>query len=184
MRPGPKQARMEIELLFAALLAILPGVPQPMHGCIHRQHASIVEQIARASDRHGVPPAVLLVVGLLESHYGCAPGSGGCWGAPVDRAHRLTAGTPDHAAIALAHSFEVCGSWVGAVARFRCGLCRCPARVVHGYTPEYAARLIERMHRRAGLPPPAGLRRSILAQRPRARLLGAATRPSDARARP
>jgi hypothetical protein len=175
---------MEIELLFAALLAILPGVPQPMHGCMRRRHDRIVEEIARAADRHGVPPAVLLVVGLLESHYGCAPGSGGCWGAPIDRAHRLTAGTPDHAAVALAHSFEACGTWAGAVARFRCGLCRCPARIVRGYTPEFAARLIERVHRRAGVPAPKGLRGRATARRPRPRLLGAATRPAGARARP
>ena len=148
---------MEIELLFAALLALLPHVPQPMRGCMQRRHGHISEQIARASAVHGVPPAVLMVVGLLESHFGCAPGSGGCWGAPVDRRHRSTAGTPNQAAIALATSFRVCRNWRGAIARFRCGLCQCPMRSGRGYTPGYAVRLVERVHQRAGLPLPDGL---------------------------
>lgn len=149
---------MEIELLFAALLAILPRVPQPMRGCIQRQHGDIVQQIARSAESYGVPPAVLLVVGMLESHYGCSPRSGGCWGAPVDRAHRATAGTPNQAAVALATSYRVCRTWLGAVARFRCGLCQCPTLAGRGYTPGYAVRLIERVHARAELPAPGGLR--------------------------
>lgn len=151
---------MDIEILFVALLAILPRVPEPMRGCIERRRADIVHQIQNAALAEGVPPAVLLVVGLLESHYGCAEGSGGCWGAPRDRAHRLTAGTPRQAAASLSTSFRVCRSWQGAISRFRCGLCQCPARAGRGYSPEYAARLVERVHVRAGWPlPPGALRR-------------------------
>ena len=68
---------MVIELLFAALLALMPRVPQPMRGCIARHRGLIVHEVAQGAETHGVPPAVLLVVGMLESHYGCAPHSGG-----------------------------------------------------------------------------------------------------------
>lgn len=181
---------MEIELLFAALMALLPHVPQPMHGCMAQRHGHIIAQVAQAAATHGVPPAVLMVVGLLESHYGCAPGSGGCWGAPLDRRHRLTAGTPNQAAVALATSFRVCGTWRGALSRFRCGLCRCPERLIRGYTPGFAARLVERVHERAGLALPEGLgpaeRGTLLARRRQglARIdPGAAGRGSRARGR-
>lgn len=152
---------MDIELFLAALLAIMPRVPEPMRGCIDRRRHEIVQQIHFAALAQGVPPAVLLVVGMLESHYGCARNSGGCWGAPVDPTHRLTAGTPHHAAVALATSFRVCRTWQGAISRFRCGLCQCPARAGRGYSPEYAARLVEQVHSRAGwaLPPGAMRRR-------------------------
>jgi hypothetical protein len=147
-----------IEVLFAALLALMPRVPQPMRGCIARRQGRIVAQIAQARETYGVPPAVMLVIGLLESHYGCAPRSGGCWGAPIDRAHRSTAGTSNQAALALANGFRACGTWRGAIARFRCGLCRCPMRSGRGYTPRYAVGLVERVHLRAGVPPPPRLR--------------------------
>ncbi len=160
-RRGPMQSgAMDIELLFAALLAILPRVPEPMRGCIEQRRHDIVQQIHFAALAQGVPPAVLLVVGMLESHYGCAARSGGCWGAPIDPTHRLTAGTPHHAAVALSTSFRVCRTWQGAISRFRCGLCACRPHPERGYTAEYAARLVERVHQRAGWPlAPGAMRR-------------------------
>lgn len=109
------------QLLLTALLAMFPHLRHA--SCVHARAATIAAEVEHAERAYGVPPAVMLVVGLYESHWGCAPGSGGCWGAPVSRARRNVAGTPGHAARALARSFAVCGSWRGAVARFRSGLC-------------------------------------------------------------
>jgi hypothetical protein len=137
--------------LLAALLGMLGHSRHTP--CIERHRDAIAERAAAAETAHGVPPAVLLVVGLLESHWGCHPASGGCWGAPVDRRHRLTAGTPDHAARALARSRAVCGSWAGAIARFRSGLCA-PWQPAHRAYVATALRLVARAHARAGAPAP------------------------------
>lgn len=45
------------------------------------------------------------------------------WGAPSSSRDRHTPGTPDDAARALATGYAVCGSWRGAITRFRSGLC-------------------------------------------------------------
>lgn len=134
---------MNALLYLAALLHLLPPMPQPMRGCVSNRREAIAAEAQTAADAHGVPVAVLLVVGLLESRYGCDPRSGGSWGAPIDPQHRHTAGGPGHAARALASGYRVCGSTLGAVSRFRCGLCTC--RRVVGYTATYAAGLIARV---------------------------------------
>ena len=149
---GPKlgyEARMTTNLVFALLL-LFGGSPRAE--CIKRRLPEITTRLEAAETTYGVPRGLLLAVGFLESHLGCAPGSGGCWGAPVSRNARGTAGTSDHAARALARSREVCGTWLGAVSRFRCGLCRCPRLV--GYEPGYAVELAERTYARAGLAGP------------------------------
>ena len=113
----------------AWIVALLAAYPHLAHRPCVVARAS---QIAAA--RFGVPVGVLLAVAVLESHLGCAPRSGGCWGAPVSRTRRQTAGRADHAASALALGFRRCGSWPGAVSHFRWGRC---ARGAHaGYGPD------------------------------------------------
>lgn len=136
-----------IAALLAALIALYPR--SPSRPCIEARAAQIVADATAAAQRHGVPPALLLAVGFVETHLGCDRGSGGCWGAPIDPQHRGTAGTVDHAARALASSHAACGSWGAAVCRFRCGLCRCPAQ--HERYHRVALGLAARLSARASL---------------------------------
>lgn len=150
------------ESLLAALLVLHSHIPEPMGSCIRGRQTEIARQAQEASDRTGVPPAIILVVGFMESHFGCHPRSGGCWGAPVDPQHRQTAGTHMHAAVALQHSFAVCHSWQGAISRFRCGLCRCPSN------PDYVAnatRWVTDAHAHLSLPLPDQFHAPVLARR-------------------
>jgi hypothetical protein len=137
--------------LLVALLSLLRG---PQSACIESRRDVIIAAAEAGERDHGVPPVILLVIGFAESHLGCDVGEGGGWGAPISRTRRHTAGTPDHAARALARSYEVCGTWLGAVSRFRCGLCRCPR--LRGYDPTDAMRLVDRVSTRAGTPAPTG----------------------------
>ena len=140
--------------LLTALLAVLP--PIPMRGRVEARREMIVAVAAAGQETYGVPPALVLAVGFLESRWGTDARSGGSWGTPIDMQHRNVAGPPAGAARALASSFRVCGSWFGAVSRFRCGRCRCPRLV--GYEPGYALGLAERTMARAGEPLPTGWR--------------------------
>ncbi len=140
--------------LIIALLALFAHSPH--HDCIALHEPDIARRLESAESVHGVPPGVLLVVAALESHLGCASGSGGCWGAPIDPRHRGTAGTSDHAARALARGFAVCHTWAGAIRRFRSGLCFREPPV--GYTTRTALRMIERVYDDARLPRPEHLR--------------------------
>lgn len=146
-----------VTALMVALLASVPRVPQPQRDRIAHTRADLALVAADAVDETDAPPAVLLVVGFLESHWGVDAGEGGAWGAPVDRFHRHTAGTVAHAARALARSFEVCRTWVGAVARFRSGLCA-PWQPAHRAYVRQAAALVERVSVRAGVPLPENWR--------------------------
>lgn len=139
-------APMDTAILFAALLAIFPR--SPAVECLRARTDTIVTQAREAAARRGVPVGLLLAVGFMESHLGCDRASGGCWGAPISPDRRGTAGTPDHAAQALATSREVCGTWEGAVCRFRCGLCRCPDR--HTRYASTAMGLARRIYTSAG----------------------------------
>jgi hypothetical protein len=114
---------------LALMLAMLPA-GRPYRGCIDTRRASIVTQADAASREHGVPMRLLLAVGYAESHLGCAPRSGGCWGAPISRTARHTAGRASHAASALALGHRRCGTWRGAIAHFRCGRCVCAGSYV------------------------------------------------------
>lgn len=128
---------------LAALLAVLPA-RRPYAACLTARTERVIADADAASREHGVPVALLLSVGYAESHLGCARGSGGCWGAPVSRAARHTAGRASHAASALALGHRRCGTWSGALAHFRCGRCVC--------TGSYVARvggLWSRVERRA-----------------------------------
>lgn len=113
---------MTAEQALAALLSVLP-VRRPHAACITARTSRIVEDADAASREHGVPVALLLAVGYAESHLGCARGSGGCWGAPLSRTARHTAGRASHAASALALGHRRCGDWRGALAHFRGGRC-------------------------------------------------------------
>lgn len=138
---------------LAALLALYP------HG-LYRQRIlaareSISQRLSDAENTLGVPVPVLLAVAWNESHLGFAPGSGGCWGAPINAAHRLTAGTSVHAARVLARGRTYCrGSWRGAIGFFRSGVCS------GGVHADYVARVSTLAHRlttATNTPLPAGL---------------------------
>lgn len=114
---------------LAALLAVLPA-RRPYRACLTARAPRVIADADAASREHGVPVALLLSVGYAESHLGCARGSGGCWGAPVSRLHRHTAGRASHAASALALGHRRCGTWAGALGHFRCGRCVCEGSYV------------------------------------------------------
>lgn len=111
--------------LVLTLLAIWPRMAA--RRCLESRADEIADHLETGRTAHGVPPEILASVGWHETWLGCHPGEGGGWGAPIDVRHRHTAGTPEHAARALARSYAVCGTWRGAVTRFRSGLCRLPA---------------------------------------------------------
>ncbi len=108
-----------------ALVALLAALTlrRPYAGCLDARRAQVVADADAAARAHGVPVALLLAVGYAESHLGCARGSGGCWGAPASRLHRHAPGRASHAASALALGHRRCGTWTGALAHFRGGLC-------------------------------------------------------------
>ena len=111
--------------LVAAVLSLFPVMSGRNRACIEARRERIAQQVeetARAYPR--VRASVLVAVAFSETHLGCDYGEGGGWGAPIDRHHRHTAGTHLHAAAVLARSLEVChGDELGAVRRFRTGLC-------------------------------------------------------------
>lgn len=137
-------------LVLAALLAMFPHNPQ--RACMLARADAIAEQADAAAAHWHVPAGLLLVVGFLETHDGCDAGEGGGWGSPIDRRHRHTAGTADSTARGLAHSYAACGTWLGALHRYRVGLCNGRERV--GYSAETAWRLFERVRLRAGVTAP------------------------------
>ena len=136
--------------ILAALLALFPSMNYAP--CVRANAPRIAAEAARAERELGVPPEVLLVVGLLESHWGCNPASGGCWGAPIDFRHRGTAGTPLHAARVLANGYRACGDWTRAVAWFRSGDCRPRAPGLRGYVRRATALMARVAPARGGGP--------------------------------
>lgn len=148
------------DALLTALLTLVHAERAPDRlRCIERRRPAIVAQVAAVAASRGVPPGVLLVVGYLESHYGCDPASGGSWGSPVDRNHRLTAGTADHTGRDLQTSRGMFGSWLEALSRYRCGRRVCPLPMRgNGYSPGFAVGLVEGIYAAAGQEAPADLR--------------------------
>lgn len=141
-------------LLLAALLALYHP-PADVLARIEAHRAAIEADAAAAAAHYGVPAGILLAVGFAESHLGQARASGGSWGSPTDRAHRLRAGRAEHTARDIAASFRVCGNWPAAVRRFRSGLCfREPPR---GYTSRTVLRIAARIYDHAHVPLPDGL---------------------------
>lgn len=132
-----------IHLLLTTLLALYPH--SPASACVRSRAARIANDARAASEAHHVPATLLVAIGWFESHLGCNPRSGGSWGSPSGRAHRHRAGSAWHTARDLATSFRVCHSWPAAVARYRCGLCRCTPPV--GYRPRHVLSLVRRLNR-------------------------------------
>ena len=136
-----------VRALLAALLSLYRP-PAATRERIDRTRDAIVTAVTEAAEQHGVPPAVLLVVGFSETHLGTDVGEGGGWGAPVDRRHRHTAGNAGHAARSLAWGYRHCGTWQMAVAFFRTGPCR--PRHPSGYTAAGTMRIVARVSALAG----------------------------------
>lgn len=143
-------------ILVSALLNIFPYMSGNNRQCIQAHQETIAMHLTNGLNQFEVPQLVLISVGFSETHLGCDINEGGNWGAPISRFHRHTAGTPNHAAIALRRSYEVCNhSWVGAISRFRCGLCRCRGTQA-GY-PIRVQSLMRRLSALTQLPMPANL---------------------------
>lgn len=139
------------------LLALLQLYPQtPARRCLEARREAIAAALEAGEREYGVPAGLLLATAFVETWVGCHPGEGDGWGAPVDVRHRHTAGTWRHAAAALARSRAVCGTWAGALGRFRSGLCRPWQRAHLGYAP-MVLRLTRRVYGRAGASLPAVL---------------------------
>lgn len=148
----PEQVRV-----FLLTLLSLFRAPEPQRGCLERSFEVTVQRALQAQESHGVPPGVLLFVGFAETHLGCDRNEGGNWGAPISRFRRHTAGTSQHAAIALRRSYEVCHTWEGAIGRFRSGVCNPPR--LRGYGPRRAISWIRRLYQRADVPLPPNFER-------------------------
>ena len=132
--------------------------------CIDQNESSIVRQIEAGQAEHGVPSPVLAVVAYLESHYGCDPRSRGSWGVPWRFQGNYSGTQGNITARSLATGFRRCGSWEGAISRFRCGSCTtCPND--GGYTPAEAITLVRRVYSVSREPVPDHLRRSRFATR-------------------
>lgn len=119
---------MTPKLILAALLAIFPHMSHGNRQCIIDHQPRLEVQLQEVSQPiepgAPVPPTeVTATVAFLETHLGCDHGEGGNWGAPIDRNHRHTAGTHMDAVTSLVHGYQECGTWEGAVFRFRTGVC-------------------------------------------------------------
>lgn len=136
-------------------------IPAPVLSSILTRR-ELIENVAHTSQESlGVPMGVILVVGFSETHLGSDAHEGGNWGAPIDAAHRHTAGAPIQAARVLARSYQVCGNdWQRAVARFRSGLC-VPHNPVHQRYVANVTSLVRRMYVRTGDPLPGGFERDV-----------------------
>lgn len=124
-------------------------------------HRATIERNAQASlDVHGVPIGVILAIAFQETHLGTDRYEGGGWGAPISPNHRNTAGTPMHAARALATSYERCGhNWQRAVSRFQSGLCVPIAGfrgALHRTHLQDVTGLVRRLYASLGEPLPSG----------------------------
>lgn len=143
------------QLLLAALLHLFPHMSGNNRACIVRNFDHIAQVADDAERNLGVPAAVMLTVGFIETHNGCDRGEGGNWGAPISPLRRHVAGAPRQAGVALQHGFERCGSWIGSISRFRSGRCRIPASMAS--YPRTAIRLMTRISNNAGVPLPENI---------------------------
>lgn len=136
------------------ILAMFPTAPARSVQSIRARQTTIEQNLLASESIHGVPMGIMLMVAWAETHVGGDINEGGNWGAPIDPQHRHTAGTPLHAARALRRSYEVCGSWYRAVARFRSGLCR-PHNPTHQRYTRTVTYLARRLYLRVGdtIPP-------------------------------
>ena len=114
---------MNPEQVLAAILTIFPYMSGNNRACIESRRDRIVQQLTETTAA-GVPTEIMASVAFMETHLGCDRNEGGGWGAPIDAAHRHTAGTHMNAASVLVRGLERCGSWDGSIRRFRTGLCQ------------------------------------------------------------
>jgi hypothetical protein len=114
---------MTPEQVLAAILTIFPHMSGNNRACVEARRDRIVQQLTETTAA-GVPAPLMASVAFMETHLGCDRNEGGNWGAPIDRLHRHTAGTHLDAARALLTGVHRCGTWDGAVMRFRSGMCR------------------------------------------------------------
>jgi hypothetical protein len=149
--------------LLAALLTIFPHAPA--RACLVARTDALAAALASAEASRGVPAGLMLAVAFRETWVGCHPHEGGNWGAPRPGANRHLAGTPDDAARAMARSYAVCGSWAGAVGRYRSGLCA-PWNPVHRAYVAATLRLAARLYAAAGVAWSPGADRGTLARAP------------------
>lgn len=129
---------MTPESILIAILAIFPHMSGNNRQCIIDRQNFIASQLRDVSRPVApgapVPPTELTAaVAFAETHLGCDINEGGNWGAPISASQRHVAGTHLSAVRVLSRGYVRCGSWDGAVMRFRTGLCN-PAR--NGSTPE------------------------------------------------
>ena len=116
---------MSAQLIITAILAMFPHMSGNNRACIIAQRDTIAQHLLVAHQTYPELPMVLMAaVAFAETHLGCDAGEGGNWGAPISPARRHVAGTPLQAARALATGIARCGSFDGAVMRFRVGLCQ------------------------------------------------------------
>ena len=85
--------------------------------CIDEHQQTIAASAEGAARNFDVPVQLLLVQGFLESHWGCDPRSNGSWGSQIENGRRHTDDGPRRAARDLAHSYQFCGTWEGAISR-------------------------------------------------------------------
>ena len=119
---------MTPEAIITALLLMFPHMSGHNRQCIETNREHITQQLREVQQPFEpgapVPPLELTAaVAFTETHLGCDHNEGGNWGAPVDGRHRHTPGTHMSALRVLSRSYTVCGTWDGAVMRFRTGLC-------------------------------------------------------------
>ena len=108
--------------LLAAILSVF--LHSPARQCIidHRAQIEHVFEMSRQAYPE-MPIEFVGAVGFAETHLGCDHREGGNWGAPISPTRRHTAGTPMQAVGAIWHSYQMCGTWEGAVRRFNTGVC-------------------------------------------------------------
>lgn len=110
--------------IITAILAIFPYMSGDNRQCIINNRTQIEHVLIESQQRFpNMPIEILATIGFMETHLGCDRGENGNWGAPISPTQRHVAGTPMHAAVALWHGYQTCGTWQGATRRFRTGLC-------------------------------------------------------------
>ena len=107
--------------------------------CIDEHQQTIAASAEGAARNFDVPVQLLLVQGFLESHWGCDPRSNGSWGSQIENGGRHTDDGPRRAARDLAHSYQFCGTWEGAISRFVFGECHIPPRPRNAIFTRYVA---------------------------------------------
>lgn len=89
--------------------------------CVDHSRLNIASAAAVTAHTNNVPVGLLLVVGWMHSHNGCAVGSAHSHWRQVSATQVST--EPTDLAVRLRRGFEVCNSWPGAVSFVQSGGC-------------------------------------------------------------